>query len=126
MPTTRQRLPIQIDGEPSELEPTYAPRTPLRISVRLYNQAVMLSRAKVRSPPFSLKLFVQVLLPSQVRADGVALEALDSALQEGIISVDQRNWVLREVARRNGFLRRRAVSSNGLGGSNLSLPSLND
>ncbi|KAL1527213.1 hypothetical protein AB1Y20_015892 [Prymnesium parvum] len=105
--TSKQRLPIQIDGEPSELEPTYAPRTPLRITVRLHNQAVMLSRAKVR-------------------ADGVALEALDRALQEGVITVDQRNWVLREVARRNGFLRRRAVSCNSFGGSNLSLHSLTD
>ena len=65
-----------------------------------------------------------MLSRSKVRADGVALEALDRALQEGIISVEQRNWVTREVARRNGFLQRRALSSNNFGGSNLSLHTL--
>ena len=59
---------------------------------------------------------------------GVALEAIDWAMQEGVLTVDQRNQVVREIARRTGALQRRALlgraaSSNNLG-SNLSLPGL--
>ena len=73
------------------MKPFLAPRKPMAISVRHHDQAVMLSR-------------------SRVRADGVALEALDWALHEGVISVEQRNTVLREVARRTGRLQRASVS----------------
>lgn len=72
-----ETLPMQADGEPFELEPFLAPRKPMTISVRHHDQAVMLSR-------------------SRMRADGVALKALDWALHEGVISVEQRNRVLRE------------------------------
>ena len=96
------RLPMQVDGEPFELEPIFAPRKPMSITVSHHNQAVMLSR-------------------SQVRSDGVALEAIDWAMQEGVINVEQRNQVVREIARRTGSLQRRALSTNA---SNLSLPSL--
>lgn len=74
--------------------------------MRHLNQAVMLSRSKVRS-------------------DGVALEALDWAMQEGVITVEQRNCVLREVARRTGDLQRR---KSGLGGlsSSRSFHAVND
>ena len=123
------RLPMQVDGEPFELEPIFAPHKPMSITVSHHNQAVMLSR-------------------SQVRSDGVALEAIDWAMQEGVITVDQRNqvsWflyefmicgspavhafraasqVVREIARRTGSLQRRALERNNFGGSNLSLPSL--
>ena len=96
----------QVDGEPFEFEPLFAPRRGLSISVRHLNQAVMLSRSKVRS-------------------DGVALEALDWAMQEGVITVEQRNCVLREVARRTGDLQRR---KSGLGGlsSSRSFHAVND
>ena len=86
-----ETLPMQADGEPFELEPFLAPRKPMTISVRHHDQAVMLSR-------------------SRVRADGVALEALDWALHEGVITVEQRNKVLREVARRTGRLQRASTS----------------
>merc|ERR1719272_1489618 len=104
-------LPVQVDGEPFELEPMFAPRRALSISVRHHNQAVMLSR-------------------SRVRADGVSLEALDWALQEGVISVEQRNCVLREVARRTGKLQRAELQSgrvNGMQsfGSSVSLEAFN-
>jgi diacylglycerol kinase (ATP) len=99
------RLPLQVDGEPFELEPIFAPRKPMSISITHHNQAVMLSRSRVRS-------------------DGVALEAIDWAMQEGVITVEQRNQVVREVARRTGSLQRRALSSTNFAGSNLSLPSL--
>ncbi len=46
-----------------------------------------------------------------MRTDGVALEALDWAMQEGIIGVEQRNAVVREMARRTGNLQRRVSSS---------------
>ena len=62
-----------------------------------------------------------------MRSDGVALEAIDWAMQEGVITVEQRNQVVREVARRTGSLQRRALSqANNLSrqASNLSLPSL--
>jgi hypothetical protein len=100
----------QVDGEPFELEPMFAPRKAMSISVRHHNQAVMLSQ-------------------SRVRADGVALEALDWALQEGVISVEQRNCVLREVARRTGKLQRAESSRPGGGmqsfGSSVSLEAFN-
>ena len=96
------RLPLQVDGEPFELEPIFAPRKALSFTVSHHNQAVMLSRSRVRS-------------------DGVALEAIDWAMQEGVITVDQRNQVVREIARRTGSLQRRALSQAA---SNLSLPSL--
>jgi diacylglycerol kinase (ATP) len=104
--SSQQGLPIQVDGEPFEFEPLFAPRRGLSISVRHLNQAVMLSRSKVRS-------------------DGVALEALDWAMQEGVITVEQRNCVLREVARRTGDLQRR---KSGLGGlsSSRSFHAVND
>ena len=89
-------------GEPFEIEPIFAPRKPMTISIGHHNQAVMLSRSRVRS-------------------DGVALEAIDWAMQEGVITVDQRNQVVREIARRTGSLQRRALSQAA---SNLSLPSL--
>lgn len=92
-------LPPQVDGEPYELEPMFAPRNPMSITVRHHNQAVMLCR-------------------SRVRADGVALEALDSAMQAGVITVEQRNAVLREVARRTGTLQRRLSSSTSVGSMN--------
>jgi diacylglycerol kinase (ATP) len=95
--SSRQSLPLQIDGEPFEIEPLFAPRTDLSITIRHHNQAVMLSR-------------------SRARTDGVALEALDWAMQEGVISVDQRNSVLREMARRTGTLQRRVSSSANLAG----------
>ena len=45
--------------------------------------------------------------------------------QEGVINVDQRNQLVREIARRTGSLQRRAnLASNNFSGSNLSLPSL--
>ena len=60
---------------------------------------------------------------------GVALEALDWALQEGVISVEQRNCVLREVARRTGKLQRAESSRPGGGmqsfGSSVSLEAFN-
>ena len=65
-----------------------------------------------------------MLSRSRVRSDGVALEAIDWAMQEGVITVEQRNQVVREVARRTGSLQRRALSSTNFAGSNLSLPSL--
>ena len=99
------RLPLQVDGEPFELEPIFAPRKPFSFTVSHHNQAVMLSRSRVRS-------------------DGVALEAIDWAMQEGVLTVDQRNQVVREIARRTGSLQRRTLSSAKFGGSNLSLPSL--
>ena len=103
-------LRAQVDGEPFELEPMFAPRKAMTISVRHHNQAVMLSQ-------------------SRVRADGVALEALDWALQEGVISVEQRNCVLREVARRTGKLQRAESSRPGGGmqsfGSSVSLEAFN-
>lgn len=99
------RLPLQVDGEPFELEPIFAPRQPMSITIDHHNQAVMLSR-------------------SSVRADGVALESIDWAMQNNIISVEQRNTLVREVARRTGTLQRTALQSNKFGGSNLSLQSL--
>ena len=77
----------------------------MSITISHHNQAVMLSRSRVRS-------------------DGVALEAIDWAMQEGKITVEQRNQIVREIARRTGSLQRRALSTNNFGGSNLSLPSL--
>jgi diacylglycerol kinase (ATP) len=102
-------LPHQVDGEPFELEPLFGLKKPMTITISHHNQAVMLSRSSVRS-------------------DGVALEAIDWAMQEGVLTVDQRNQVVREIARRTGALQRRALlgraaSSNNLG-SNLSLPGL--
>jgi len=97
--TAHSRLPIQVDGEPFEIEPMFAPRRPMCLTVRHHNQSVMLSR-------------------SDVRAEGAALEALDWAMQEKIISVEQRNSILREIARRTGTLQRshvynlRSVSSS--------------
>ena len=76
----------------------------MAITISHHNQAVMLSRSRVRS-------------------DGVALEALDWAMQEGVISVEQRNQVVREIARRTGSLQRRALSTTNFG-SNLSLANL--
>ena len=99
------RLPLQVDGEPFEIEPIFAPRKPMTITVSHHNQAVMLTRSRVRS-------------------DGVALEAIDWAMQEGVLTVDQRNKIVREIARRTGSLQRRALSSGNFGGSNLSLPNL--
>ena len=58
-----------------------------------------------------------MLSRSKVRSDGVALEALDWAMQEGVITVEQRNCVLREVARRTGDLQRRKSGSSGLSSS---------
>ena len=58
MPQLVPAAHVQVDGEPFELEPMFAPRKAMTISVRHHNQAVMLSQ-------------------SRVRADGVALEALD-------------------------------------------------
>ena len=52
-----------------------------------------------------------MLSRSHVRSDRVALEAIDWAMQEGVISVEQRNQIVREVARRNGSLRRQAFLS---------------
>ena len=98
------RLPLQVDGEPFELEPIFAPKKPMSITISHLNQAVMLSR-------------------SRVRYDGVALEAIDWAMQEGVISVDQRNQVVREIARRTGSLQRRALSVANFG-SSASLSSL--
>jgi len=86
-------LPLQIDGEPFELEPMFAPRSAAKIHVAHSNQAVMLCR-------------------SRVRTDGVALEALDAAMQDGVISVEQRNHVLREIARRTGTLQREMSSAS--------------
>ena len=60
--------------------------------LRMHAQAVMLCRTRVRT-------------------DGVALEALDWAMQENVISVKQRNAVVREVARRTGNLQRNKNSS---------------
>ena len=77
----------------------------MSITISHHNQAVMLSR-------------------SHVRSDRVALEAIDWAMQEGVISVEQRNQIVREVARRNGSLRRQAFLSSSFSASNLSLPSL--
>lgn len=78
----------------------------MSITINHHNQAVMLSR-------------------SSVRADGAALEAIDWAMQEGIISVEQRNRVVREVARRTGSLQRRsALGSHAGSGSSTSLASL--
>ena len=57
-----------------------------------------------------------MLSRSRARTDGVALEALDWAMQEGVISVEQRNSVLREMARRTGTLQRRVSSSGNLAG----------
>jgi hypothetical protein len=109
-PSSSRPLRAQVDGEPFELEPMFAPRKAMTISVRHHNQAVMLSQ-------------------SRVRADGVALEALDWALQEGVISVEQRNCVLREVARRTGKLQRAESSRPGGGmqsfGSSVSLEAFN-
>jgi hypothetical protein len=109
-PSSCRPLRAQVDGEPFELEPMFAPRKAMTISVRHHNQAVMLSQ-------------------SRVRADGVALEALDWALQEGVISVEQRNCVLREVARRTGKLQRAESSRPGGGmqsfGSSVSLEAFN-
>ena len=99
------RLPLQVDGEPFELEPIFAPKKPMSITISHHNQAVMLSRSRVRS-------------------DGVALEAIDWAMQEGVITVEQRNQVVREIARRTGSLQRRALSSANFGGSNLSLANM--
>lgn len=94
-------LPLQVDGEPYELEPMFAPRNPMQITLGHHNQAVMLSKSKVR-------------------ADGVALDALDSAMQAGVISVEQRNCVLREVARRTGSLKRRqGLSSTAYGSGSM-------
>ena len=45
-------------------------------------------------------------------------------MQEGVLTVDQRNQVVREIARRTGSLQRRALSTTSFAGSNLSLPSL--
>ena len=105
-----RRRPLVARPEPFELEPMFAPRKAMSISVRHHNQAVMLSQ-------------------SRVRADGVALEALDWALQEGVISVEQRNCVLREVARRTGKLQRAESSRPGGGmqsfGSSVSLEAFN-
>ena len=95
---------LQVDGEPFEVEPIFAPRKPMSISITHHNQAVMLSRSRVRS-------------------DGVALEAIDWAMQEGVLTVEQRNQVVREIARRTGSLQRRAGAMSSAG-SNLSLPSL--
>ena len=103
--SSNARLPLQVDGEPFEIEPIFAPRKPMSISISHHNQAVMLSRSRVRS-------------------DGVALEAIDWAMQEGVLTVEQRNQVVREIARRTGSLQRRALSQANLAGSNLSLPSL--
>lgn len=109
-PSSSRPPRAQVDGEPFELEPMFAPRKAMTISVRHHNQAVMLSQ-------------------SRVRADGVALEALDWALQEGVISVEQRNCVLREVARRTGKLQRAESSRPGGGmqsfGSSVSLEAFN-
>ena len=99
------RLPLQVDGEPFELEPIFAPKKPMSITVTHHNQSVMLSRSRVRS-------------------DGVALEAIDWAMQEGVLTVDQRNQVVREIARRTGQLQRRSLTQTNFGGSNISLPSL--
>ena len=63
------------------------------------------------------------MTPAVTPADRPSSRRIQRA-QEGVISVEQRNWVLREVARRNGFLQRRALSSNNFGGSNLSLHAL--
>ena len=93
-----RRPPLQVDGEPFELEPIFAPKKPMSITISHHNQAVMLSRSRVRS-------------------DGVALEAIDWAMQEGVISVDQRNQVVREIARRTGSLQRRALSVANFGSS---------
>lgn len=103
--SSMRTLQMQVDGEPFEMEPVFAPRRPMTISVSHHNQSVMLSR-------------------SSVRADGVALEALDWALQEGVISVEQRNHVMREVARRTGSLQRSASRANLASGSFASLHAL--
>ena len=100
--TNTARLPLQVDGEPFEIEPIFAPRKPMSITISHHNQSVMLSRSRVRS-------------------DGVALEAIDWAMQEGVITVEQRNQVVREIARRTGSLQRRALGHNL---STLSLPSI--
>eukprot|EP00965_Chrysotila_dentata_P191988 6174894-Pleurochrysis_carterae.AAC.1 len=94
--SSRVQLPVQIDGEPFELEPMFAPRSSMCLRVEHRDQAVMLCR-------------------SRVRTDGVALEALDWAMQEGIISVEQRNSVLREVARRTGSMQRKQSFSSAAG-----------
>ena len=71
--------------------------------MRLKNQAVMLSR-------------------SDVRTDGAALGALDWAVEQGVISVEQHQAVLREVARRTGSLQRLGHRSASYGGSRTHLP----
>ena len=91
--TSHVRLPLQVDGEPFELEPLFAPRTPLSLTVRHKGQAVMLCR-------------------SRVRTEGVTLEALDWAVQSNVISVEQHQAVLREVARRTGTMQRSVMSRN--------------
>jgi len=85
---------LQVDGEPFELEPVFAPRQPMSISVGLKSQAVMLSR-------------------SRVRTDGVALEALDWAMEAGVLTVEQHQTVLREVARRTGTRQRSKLRTRG-------------
>jgi len=91
--TSISAMPMQVDGEPFELEPVFAPRQPMRITIQHKSQAVMLSR-------------------SRVRTDGVALEALDWAMEAGVITVEQHQTVLREVARRTGSLQQSKLRSN--------------
>ena len=53
-----------------------------------------------------------MLSRSRVRTDGVALEALDWAMEAGVITVEQHQTVLREVARRTGSLQQSKLRSN--------------
>lgn len=82
---TSERLPLQVDGEPFEFEPG-------DITISTFNQCFMLQHS------------------AESGGLSTAIDAVDHCMDNGTINAEQRNVVIREIARRGAQRRRTGMT----------------